>query len=200
MQPQNPMALIALIPGHVVLKTSPTIRGDQIHLISADALDGHWVPLARRNGTGAFTYVSLDKIPKRSTFSDSDAALWQVSEMAVYASPLRDDTYRVWILALPSVSSMRNLSCYELVTAPDQQPCWGKRIRYFDNPYSYDHIFYSGHTMTHVHEQHRIFPPTETRDYEELELADCGDRISTTPYSGAVTYATRTCVVITYFK
>ncbi|KAJ7108185.1 hypothetical protein C8R44DRAFT_884948 [Mycena epipterygia] len=118
-------------------------------------ISGHIEPLAKLDGSRDFTSVSLDKIPKRSTFSDP-AAWHGVDKIAVYASPTRDDTYRVWIQWIPYDSSMRATSCYELAMAPGQQPSWRKRILCFEDPFPCAHIVYSGHIIVHAGEQHRI--------------------------------------------
>ncbi|KAJ7108214.1 hypothetical protein C8R44DRAFT_884981 [Mycena epipterygia] len=182
------MGLIILIPEHIVLKTSPISGGDHIHLLSADAFDAHWVPQTQR--TWRLHLGPLVKIQKRSTFSDPAAWSGLDQNGGVREYP-RDNTHRV--RGTPYNSS--TCTCYKLVVAPGQHPSWAKWTLCFEDPSVYEHIFYSGNTMGHAGERHRIVPPTKTRGYEDLELADYGDRISTIPYSGAVTLDIRALIL-----
>ncbi|KAJ6615360.1 hypothetical protein B0H10DRAFT_2220395 [Mycena sp. CBHHK59/15] len=67
----------------------------------------------------------------------------------------------------------------------------------------YRSIACSGHTQVFdaygVRNQ-QILPPALTCACGEVNLADCGDYVDVAPYSGALTYATDTTVVILYFR
>ncbi|KAJ7452638.1 hypothetical protein FB451DRAFT_1565910 [Mycena latifolia] len=87
-------SLIALIPGHVVLKVASSDEEEQLHVISNTALPTHPI-----SATGITASVSWDRIPKLSTLDDLDARDdWgKFYQLTVHASPIRDGDYRIWL-------------------------------------------------------------------------------------------------------
>ncbi|KAJ7452650.1 hypothetical protein FB451DRAFT_1282771 [Mycena latifolia] len=192
-------ALIALIPGHVILKAASSNGGEQIHLISNDALPTH--PIST---SGSVPLVPWDDIPKLSTLSDPDAWGWEpFQQMWVHASPIRNGEYRIWLYNsyyLVNTQPYGSFWSYRLSIAPGRPPQWHERpMAPSRGDAYYVAMTYSGHVLLFTNSRSliiRIAAP----ESGEVDLAGHGQHVQVSPYSGAITYSTHNSIVIRYFK
>ncbi|KAJ6512383.1 hypothetical protein DFH09DRAFT_1374215 [Mycena vulgaris] len=191
---QRSLSLVALIPGHVILKAASTDGEEEIHVISNDALHSHLIPAIGFADICEFNTVLPDQIAKLSTLSDPDA--WETFfGMSVHASPIHDGEYRVW------VSGSAYLWSYQLSLPIGQPPQWRQRgLVPAQQRASYQEIAYSGHSLIYDDPRRSIVPATLTSHSGEMDLEGCGDCVHIAPYSGALIYSTDISVVIRYFK
>ncbi|KAJ7463274.1 hypothetical protein FB451DRAFT_1266039 [Mycena latifolia] len=210
---------IALIPGHIILKTiiKVTDEGEklyEIHIISTDALQTHLMPAIDMEGIDNFNTVSPDQITKLITLRDPDK--WDsLDQISVHESPLHDSEYRIWVCGSTYCASPPSynpsLWCYQLSIPVGQPPRWKLRGLYAPSEscdWDCDHT-YSGHVIRNA----RIIGPGSKTESEDVELPRAGDfaqlaphsgaityNAQIAPYSGALTYPTDSSIVIQYFK
>jgi hypothetical protein len=207
---QKSVSLLAIIPQHIVLK-DPSIDveveveegQDKIHLISTDAL-AHWAPTFGIDAYGEFCLVSLDDMPRRSTFVSTDR--WRsLGSFSVVESPLQDGTYRVWINGDMDNEGQGHLVGYRLSIPVGGVPQWRRRETKSEPGWRESlncAVPYSGHMLSHSHSVHKIIPPTASfcSDHAEVQFPHAGDYIDVAQYAGALTYSTSSSVVIQYYK
>ncbi|KAJ7463287.1 hypothetical protein FB451DRAFT_1266059 [Mycena latifolia] len=211
------LSLIALIPGHIILKTVSDGGEDEVHLIAADAVHRHGVPVAGLEGPVAFPAVSESQIPKLFTHRivsspfPPDPSVWQFfDQMSVRESPVRRGTYRLWLYMSEKLSQRTAHQFHATLCSFDLSfsgaPEWRWRARTHApalRGMMYRQITYSGHTQVFdaygvQHEQ--ILPPVLASARGRVDLEGRGDVVDVAPYSGALTYATHASVVILYFR
>ncbi|KAF7353479.1 hypothetical protein MSAN_01537500 [Mycena sanguinolenta] len=183
--PSDNTSQIALIPQHILLMTrSPSLTGQQIHLISIDALHALWTPTSSVDGPLKFSLISAEDIPKLSTFEHTDDG-HSVHKMYVHDSPLQDGEYRVWIRGGTGYATEPTLSSYRLSIPTHGHPQWYQRNRLAVSGASDHAISYCGHALS----------STLIREFSrQTEFFDL------TQYSGALIRFTRSTIVIRYYK
>ncbi|KAJ7164284.1 hypothetical protein C8R46DRAFT_1099222 [Mycena filopes] len=197
--------LMDIIPGHLILQSSDSVDASiYLYLINVqDALRAHGVPL---DGDTAFNSVTVDQLPKILTqevvIPGANPRFKADQRLCVHARPLHRDAYRIWFYSAAAAL----LCSYDLVLAPT--PVWRERTR--TPPRTgvyYQEIAYSGHAQSFERVPqhgvvHQILPPiipvSLTRG--ELNLGSAADPIDVSPYSGALTFATDSDVVVLYFR
>jgi len=200
-------SMIALIEQHVVLRTSSLEdEGEdgeeqtQLHIISNDALRAYWAPAFAIDGPVEFAVALVEDIPKLSTFVDTDLDQ-SFGYMSVLESPLQDGAYRVWLHGSIYSADNRRL-CYQLSIPVGGEPQWRRRCQASELAASLIHtVPYFGHTLFHsISGGYTISPPISSSEFVRVELSSAGDHLDVAPYSGAITYSTRTSIVIQYYK
>jgi hypothetical protein len=189
---------------HLILRSSFKTE-DHIHIISEDALSACWAPTIARDAlplrdAGGYTVVCVDDIPKLRTFV-GDADVQPAGLMFVYESPLQDDCYRVWIHDESIQYNVGgSLRCYQL-SIPTLGPprCRLNRVsKVLDIvqhtiPYS-GHIFRPGSRDDLV--DSILLPNSSTR----VDMPFHAEFPDLMAYSGVLTSATDSAIVIRYFK
>ncbi|KAJ7155174.1 hypothetical protein C8R46DRAFT_437221 [Mycena filopes] len=192
-----------LIPAYLILQTFDSVDGGiYMYLISAqDALRAHGVPL---DGDTAFNSVTVNQLPKilaqEVVIPESKPPFRADQQLCVHARPLHRDAYRIWVYSAAAAL----LCSYDLALTPT--PVWRERTR--TTPRTevyYQEIAYSGHAQSFERVAkrgvvHQILPPIIpvplTRG--ELDLRGAADPIDVSAYSGALTFATNSDVVVLY--
>ncbi|KAJ6563313.1 hypothetical protein DFH09DRAFT_1082372 [Mycena vulgaris] len=210
----GPQMSIALILGHLVLKAPGKTTGEpgpEIHLISNDALHAHFARAINIEDDAEFaaeyesgpriTEVLLDDIAKRSKLRTSEAC--RLYDMRVHESPLRHNSYRVWLEGERSSSGGGHaLWCYHVSVPRVQQPRWRPRAPFpipSEGPMCAPELAYSGHTLRYSADTDKPCIITPTAAPEEAEDA----RSIWTSRNRIMTYLATTSipsVVIRYFK
>ncbi|KAJ7149626.1 hypothetical protein C8R46DRAFT_1198640 [Mycena filopes] len=198
-----------IIPGHLILQTLNTGDGSTyLYLIDLrDALRTYGVPLNLLNVDAfPFNSVELNQLPKILTQEvvtpRAERSSSAEQRLYAHARPLHRDAYRIWVHSAEDAL----LRSYDLALTPT--PVWRERTRAPSRTkLYYRHIAYSGHTQWFERvfgdPVHQILPPSIpapplTRG--ELNLAGAADFTHVSAYSGALTFATESNVVVLYFR
>ncbi|KAJ7187211.1 hypothetical protein C8R46DRAFT_1059143 [Mycena filopes] len=198
-----------LIPGHLILqKFDSSDASIYLYLINAqDALRAHGKPL---DGDAVFNSVTVNQLPKILTqevvIPKTKASFRADQRLCVHARPLHQDAYRIWVYSAATAL----LCSYDLVLTPT--PAWHERTRASSRTRIYNQcreIAYSGHaeSFEEVLEGgpgvvHQILPPVTPAPLTpgKLDLGSASDSIDISAYSGALTFATDSDVVVLYFR
>ncbi|KAJ6553284.1 hypothetical protein B0H19DRAFT_1156092 [Mycena capillaripes] len=198
--PGMPPSRIALVERHIVLQTT-LLDGAEIHIIANDTLRNYWTPITTIDAHSEFTLVRAADIPKHSTFVVTEV-YQSFDHISVVDSPLQDDHYRVWIYGTIYSSGTSGILGYQLSIPRTGPPQWRTRVHASEVAPSLHHtVPYSGHTFHQFFRSgYHIFPPTSSCKNLRVKLPPSVIYVDVAPYSGALTYATGTSIVIQYYK
>jgi hypothetical protein len=189
---------LVLIQRHVLIKTS-----SQIDVITNIRLDPYWKPTLDISAPLEFSVVPATNLPTFSMFVDP-ATEQSFKHLYVHESPIRDDTYRVWIRGPTHAPYIEGLLRYQLSIPIHGAPYWRGGTQSFVVSSPYRVIPYSGHTLLQTKPEtpprvYTMCPPTSSAP-ARVEVPFCGEYQDVAPYSGAITYCTRSSIVIKYYE
>ncbi|KAJ7732930.1 hypothetical protein DFH07DRAFT_1065504 [Mycena maculata] len=206
--------VVALVPRHIILRTTSKTGEDEIHLIlSEDLFTLHGGPA--EFGAHSISVVvnelpliSTQRVAPGSLSSRREPFAWNsYDQMSVHACPLHRDTYRLWVYASKRPSHGiaspldSTLSSFDIsIVAAELRP---RTCVPALGPMLYRTITYSGHTQVfdaYGTRYQQILPPTLSAASGVVELDDCGDHVDVGPYSGTLAYSTHKEIVILYFR
>ncbi|KAJ6449215.1 hypothetical protein C8R45DRAFT_147236 [Mycena sanguinolenta] len=201
--PGSHAARIALIPEHIILMNRSLDRKNKIHLIANDALTAYLVPIITPDDETEFSPILAEDIPKRGTFEDTHAER-AVNDMHVHESPLREGDWRIWICGTKHAAHTSGLFSCMLSIPSNGEPRWCQRsqsVRSGMLPYT--PVSYSGQLLQRSSSGEYIAfsaacPAAPKRAVVMPEFH--GRYIGFAAYSGALTYCTRSSIVLQYYK
>jgi hypothetical protein len=209
---QGRSSIIALVPGHILLKPSVNhpegVRQDEeLRVISHDALIPHFRGTnIGVDGSAEFNAVSSDQLSELLTLSCGED---RIHDMSVHASPLRADEHRVWLYGWNFSDNKPSAWCSRLCITSGQ---WrvGPHLP-LTNPQLFPKFTYAGHLLTWTSDATaphwgggKMYIRSMSSPLEGAEV-DQQRAISITPYSGAMTYfkvptTGPIIIVIKYYK
>ncbi|KAJ7615423.1 hypothetical protein FB45DRAFT_1108044 [Roridomyces roridus] len=198
---------LIFIPGYILLTLSVSNGPDFIRLICIAELESLWSPCPSFNSLREIEPNSGCLLP---CLRFSNFPVWRnISDISIHADPLREDTYRLWVLHDPfqhAQSSGRNeeLWCYTLVLRDTQELKWRFRCMCWSRPQlrsAYTGFTYSGHHLSTDHPGGLccIYSPDAAGIREEV-FSGRGHYVTPSVYSGAITYTTMDSIVIRYYS
>ncbi|KAF7353350.1 hypothetical protein MSAN_01523400 [Mycena sanguinolenta] len=194
---RDPDLQIALIPRYMILNASHHYGQQQIHLIANGTLDTYWAPIIGTDDIAEFSPIGAADIPKLSTLNHTDSRYF--SRMYVHGNPIQDRDYRVWMCGTRYLRG--SLSCYQLTIPITEHAEWRPQIRSALVTMGHP-VCYSGHTPDYsLTCGWTVVSPCSSPGLVRLNWQFPEEKhIDITPYSGALTYVTRTTIVIQYYK
>ncbi|KAJ7913454.1 hypothetical protein B0H13DRAFT_2469083 [Mycena leptocephala] len=195
---------LVLIQRHVLIKTS-----SQIHVITNIRLDPYWKLTLDIGAPLEFSVVPATNLPTFSMLVDP-ATEQSFKHLYVHESPIRDDTYRVWIRGPTHAPYIERLLRCQLSIPIHGAPNWRGGTQSFVVSSPYRVIPYSGHTLLQTKPEtpprvYTMCPPTSSAVCTwcapaRVEVPFCGEYQDVAPYSGAITYCMRSSIVIKYYE
>ncbi|KAJ6472397.1 hypothetical protein C8R45DRAFT_411110 [Mycena sanguinolenta] len=176
---------------------------DKIHLIANDALSAYLVPIITPDDEADFSPILAEDIPKRGTFEDT-LAEQSFNSMYVHKNPLREGDWRVWIRGMNHAANTSGLFSCTLSIPSNGEPRWCQRSRSVrSGMLAYTPISYSGQLLGYSSSREYITfsaacPAAPKRAVVMPEFH--GRYIGFAAYSGALTYCTRSSIVLQYYK
>ncbi|KAJ7506841.1 hypothetical protein B0H11DRAFT_2219520 [Mycena galericulata] len=202
---QKSMLQLDLVPGHLaVTETLPSGRVQELSVYAVAALSKYWAPLQMDEpmDTNIVPFSIIPKVLIDTMDVTSGLIDLRLPMLAAFPDPLEHGAHRVW-LYIPYHSkknARRALLCvYRLilptVTSVGRSHITWRRRERITAPLNYDFEFtYSGH----MHVALGIVTPGVLDAVVEIDLANRGDHVHVTPYSGALTYATSREVLVSF--
>ncbi|KAJ6454181.1 hypothetical protein C8R45DRAFT_1082853 [Mycena sanguinolenta] len=193
---------VALIDRHIFVRTFTFETGQEIHLISNDALRNRWL---RTIGMDRAPLISVADLPRLLSTPISASKEVVVFGMETHDSPLREGNYRVWMHY--KYKGVAGLLSYRLTIRGDGFPTWkGPSSNFPVPPTLIRSVPYSGNVFVRnvfdAEEELAVFPPSKpvVSPVLQLKLRASGGGFSVSRYSGALIHTSSSSIVIRYHR